>query len=135
MSIALLSPHLGMPRGKVLDEHLYVSGAKALYHKSPGLWQGVPYTNPEHPPLGKYLIGLGVEFVGDNSVVWRVAPVLFGSLTLMVIFIWMSNIADPFTAQVANILFGIAERPRNDLLRHGKDAGFDRSAQGVNGIH
>lgn len=104
MSIALLSPHLNLPRGKVLDEHLYVSGAKALYHESPGLWQGVPYTNPEHPPLGKYLIGLGVEFIGDNSVGWRVAPVLFGSLTLTVIFIWISNIADPFTAWVAVLL-------------------------------
>jgi predicted membrane-bound dolichyl-phosphate-mannose-protein mannosyltransferase len=104
MSIALLSPRLGVPRGSVLDESHYVSGAKALYHKSPGLWHGVPDTNLEHPPLGKYLIGLGIEFLGDNSVGWRVASVLFGSLTLMVIFIWISNIADPFTAWVAVVL-------------------------------
>jgi dolichyl-phosphate-mannose-protein mannosyltransferase len=104
MGIALLSPGLGVPKGSALDEFHYVSGAKALFHKSPGLWHGVPDTNPEHPPLGKYLIGLGIEFIGDNSVGWRVASVLFGAVTLTVIFVWMSDIADPFTAWVAVLL-------------------------------
>src|SRR5208283_3271951 len=105
MSMALLAPHLGVPRGKVWDENLYVSGAKALYQMTPGTWLGVPsYTNPEHPPLGKYLIGLGVVFIGDNTVGWRAVPIVFGSLTLMVIFLWISNIADAFTAWIAVVL-------------------------------
>lgn len=104
LSLALLSFRLGVPKGNVFDELLYVSGAKALYHKTPGLWHGVPYRNLEHPPLGKYLIGLGLEFVGDNAVGWRLASVLFGSLALMVIFMWLSNIADRTTAWIAVLL-------------------------------
>jgi predicted membrane-bound dolichyl-phosphate-mannose-protein mannosyltransferase len=104
LGIALLAPRLGVPKGKVWDENLYVSGAKALYHQTPGIWLGVPYTNPEHPPLGKYLIGLGVVSIGDNSVGWRLVPVVFGALTLMVIFLWISHIADAFTAWIAVLL-------------------------------
>jgi len=104
MSVALLSFRLGVPKGSVMDESHYVSGAKALYHKTPGLWHGVPDTNPEHPPLGKYLIGLGVVCIGDNAIGWRLPPVVFGSLALMVIFVWISEIADSFTAWVAVLL-------------------------------
>ncbi len=104
LSMALLTPRLGVPKGKVWDEFLYVSGAKALYHQTPGMWLGVPYSNPEHPPLAKYLIGLGVLSLGDNSAGWRAASVVFGSLTLVVIFLWISEIADVFTGWVAVLL-------------------------------
>jgi len=104
MCMALLAPHLGVPKGKVWDEHLYVSGAKALYHMDPGTWLGVTYTNPEHPPLGKYLIGLGVVSIGDTSAGWRAVPIVFGALTLVVIFLWISNIADSYTAWIAVVL-------------------------------
>ena len=68
------------------------------------MWPGVPYSNPEHPPLAKYLIGLGVLSLGDNSAGWRAASVVFGSLTLVVIFLWISEIADVFTGWVAVLL-------------------------------
>jgi dolichyl-phosphate-mannose-protein mannosyltransferase len=100
-SMAFLCVRLGSPRGSVLDEFHYVSGAKALYHKTPGLWHGLPDTNPEHPPLGKYLIGLGIELGGDNPTGWRLCSVLFGAITLTVIFLWVSDLKDGFTAWLA----------------------------------
>jgi dolichyl-phosphate-mannose-protein mannosyltransferase len=103
-SILLLSFHIGMPNGNVLDEVHYVSGAKALFHQTPALWHGRPDTNPEHPPLGKYLIGSGVLLAGDNPTGWRVASVFFGALTLTVIFLWMYQVANPFTAWMAALL-------------------------------
>jgi dolichyl-phosphate-mannose-protein mannosyltransferase len=103
-SIFLLSFHMGMPNGNVLDENHYVSGAKALFHQTPAMFHGKPDTNPEHPPLGKYLIGLGLVLDGDNPTGWRIAPVLFGALTLTVIFLWMYQVANPFTAWMAVLL-------------------------------
>jgi dolichyl-phosphate-mannose-protein mannosyltransferase len=103
-SIVLLSFRIGVPDRSVLDEMHYVPGAKSLFHRTAPLWHGVPDTNPEHPPLGKYLIGLGLVFVGDDPTGWRVAPVLFGALTLTVIFLWMYQVASPFTAWMAVVL-------------------------------
>ncbi len=39
--------------------------------------------NPEHPPLGKLLIGLGMTLFGDNPFGWRIMSALFGVLTLV----------------------------------------------------
>ena len=100
-SMAFLCVRLGIPRGSVLDEFHYVSGAKALYDKTPGLWHGLPDTNPEHPPLGKYLIGLGIEVAGDNPTGWRLGSALFGAITVTVIFVWVSELKDRFTAWLA----------------------------------
>jgi dolichyl-phosphate-mannose--protein O-mannosyl transferase len=35
--------------------------------------------NPEHPPLGKWLIGLGMALGGDNPFGWRVMSAVFGT--------------------------------------------------------
>jgi dolichyl-phosphate-mannose-protein mannosyltransferase len=100
-SLALLGFRVGMPNGNVLDESHYVSGAKSLYHETPTLFHGKPDTNPEHPPLAKYLIGAGMVLRGDTPTGWRVASVVAGAVTLTVIFLWMHEIADTFTAWIA----------------------------------
>ena len=43
-------------------------------------------TTPEfvvHPPLGKWLIGLGEQWFGMNSFGWRFLPLIFGSLLVL----------------------------------------------------
>ena len=32
--------------------------------------------NPEHPPLGKELLALGIALFGDRALGWRVMPLL-----------------------------------------------------------
>lgn len=45
-------------------------------------------THEEHPPLGKLLIAAGMALFGDNPFGWRVSAALFGSLSLVAVFVW-----------------------------------------------
>ena len=40
-----------------------------------------------HPPVGKLLISLGIRAFGYNAWGWRVAPALFGSLSVLVMYL------------------------------------------------
>jgi predicted membrane-bound dolichyl-phosphate-mannose-protein mannosyltransferase len=93
-SLALLTIRLGIPSDVVFDERLYIKGAKAIFAQEQD-------TNPEHPPAGKYLIGMGIAALGDNAWGWRIASAVAGAATLAVIFAWVCEIADPFTAWIA----------------------------------
>ena len=66
LSFILRLVDLGRVKGFIFDEVYYVDGARDL------LKYGVEVTGqkPEfivHPPLGKWLIGLGIQVFGDNS--------------------------------------------------------------------
>jgi len=93
-AIALLTFHLDRPRSYKYDELAYIDGARALAHH-------LPDTNHEHPPLAKHLIELGILAFGDNPIGWRFMPVLAGASALVVIFLWVSELADIYTAWVA----------------------------------
>lgn len=55
------------------DETHYVPAVRVLID-----FAGQP--NPEHPPLAKYLIGIGMGIWGDNPFGWRIMSALFGAL-------------------------------------------------------
>jgi dolichyl-phosphate-mannose--protein O-mannosyl transferase len=66
----------------VFDEYYYVPSAQALFHHRPD-------TNFEHPMLAKWLIGVPFYFLGDAySLSWRIMPLLFGFLGLVVTYIF-----------------------------------------------
>lgn len=73
---------VGQPAKMYFDEIYYVAAAEDL-------WQGKPDPNSVHPPLGKWLIGLGVK-AGDELLPkttsqpfkWRLASVLSGTLAV-----------------------------------------------------
>ncbi|MFM8868696.1 MAG: phospholipid carrier-dependent glycosyltransferase, partial [Candidatus Nanopelagicus sp.] len=46
-----------------------------------------------HPPLGKWLIGLGIKIFGDNEFGWRIAAAIIGSASVLLIYL------------IANLLF------------------------------
>lgn len=69
------------PSGFFFDEQAYVSSARALL-------TGAPNPNPEHPPLGKYLIAAGISLAGDNPLGWRLSGAVCGALTLIATFLW-----------------------------------------------
>lgn len=104
LALIFLSLRLDWPRGPAGDEWLYVSGARVLWHKTPYLFNGHPYTNPEHPPLAKYLIGIGIMLHGDSPAAWRMASVVAGAVIISTVFLWISGVADPFTAWLAVLL-------------------------------
>ncbi|MEN9687215.1 MAG: hypothetical protein RL381_227 [Actinomycetota bacterium] len=75
---------LGRVKGFIFDEVYYVDGARDL------LKYGVEVTGskPEfivHPPIGKWLIGLGIKVFGDNGFGWRFATAVAGSAMIILV--------------------------------------------------
>ena len=62
----------------MFDEAYYVPAARDILN-------GVS-SNPEHPFLGKAWISLGIATFGDNWFGWRIVPVSFSLLSLIVFY-------------------------------------------------
>jgi len=81
--IAALAVHLAMvvvPRDIILDEVHYINDARFIteHHYS---------DRPEHPPLAKLLIVAGIKMFGDNPWGWRILPIVFSTVTLILFYI------------------------------------------------
>ena len=74
--LGLCVVRLAVPSKPFFDEVHYLPAAQALIALSEPL-------NPEHPPLGKELIALGIRLFGDTPFGWRIMPALFGTLGLL----------------------------------------------------
>ena len=84
LSFILRLADLGRVKGFIFDEVYYVDGARDL------LKYGVEVSGskPEfivHPPLGKWLIGLGIQVFGDTGFGWRFTTALIGSLMILLV--------------------------------------------------
>lgn len=71
----LCAVRLTTPSSFYFDEVHYLPAARAIL----GLTHPA---NPEHPPLGKELIALGMALFGDKALGWRAMPWLFGVVAL-----------------------------------------------------
>jgi len=81
-SLVLRLVNLSTPKGFVFDEVYYVDGARDF------LKYGVEVTGdqPEfivHPPVGKWMIAIGIKLFGDNEFGWRFATAVFGTLLIL----------------------------------------------------
>jgi dolichyl-phosphate-mannose-protein mannosyltransferase len=68
----------------IFDEVYYVDGARDY------LKYGVEVTGVDsefivHPPVGKWMIALGIKIFGDNPLGWRFMTALVGSLMILII--------------------------------------------------
>lgn len=94
--------HLGEPKKVIFDETYYAKDAWAIVHKGFELsWDksadglilssGGDVTLPTansyvvHPPVGKYVIGLGEWMFGLNPFGWRFMTALLGTLSVLLI--------------------------------------------------
>lgn len=83
-SLVLRLFHLSTPKGFVFDEIYYVDGARDF------LSYGVEVSGLEpefvvHPPVGKWLIALGIQIFGDNEFGWRFMGAILGSTMVILI--------------------------------------------------
>ncbi|MEV4141352.1 phospholipid carrier-dependent glycosyltransferase [Dactylosporangium sp. NPDC049742] len=86
IGLLLRMVNLSHPREPIFDEVYYANEAWDL------LQHGVEW-NPEdntpqyvvHPPLGKWMIGLGEQIFGYNSFGWRIAAVTVGVISILLI--------------------------------------------------
>ena len=78
--------NLGRPDELVFDEIYYVDGAKDF------LKYAVEVENGKsefivHPPIGKWVIALGIKLFGDNSFGWRFSTALLGTLSILFVYL------------------------------------------------
>lgn len=78
--------NISEPSSLVFDEVYYVDGANDL------LDHGVEVdgANPEfvvHPPLGKWLISIGIALFGDSSFGWRFSTALAGVISVLLLYL------------------------------------------------
>lgn len=65
------------------DEVTYIPAAKQFIHQ-----ETPEIRNWEHPPLAKELMAVGIKIFGDRPLGWRYMSTLFGSLTLVGMYLW-----------------------------------------------
>ena len=92
--------NLGYPKGLVFDETYYAKDAYTLWRYGyERAWPAdanasVVAGNPNvyqdqaafvvHPPVGKWIIGFGEQLFGMNSFGWRIMPMIFGTLLVLI---------------------------------------------------
>jgi dolichyl-phosphate-mannose--protein O-mannosyl transferase len=111
---------LSLPGQPYFDEVHYVPAARELLH----WWQTGQggWLNPEHPPLGKYLIALGIAVLGDDAVGWRIMPLVAGIVAVGAAMraMWHAS-ADRF----ATVAFGLLLASGFPLFVHARIAMLD----------
>jgi dolichyl-phosphate-mannose--protein O-mannosyl transferase len=91
---------VGFPPGKVFDEVYYATEAQEILRF--GYEDNRDYGFIVHPPLGKWLIGFSSYFWGNDSLGWRIAPALAGTIAVVI----MTRLARRMFR--SNVLGGIA---------------------------
>lgn len=90
--------NLGQPAKLMFDETHYVPAARDLFAMAGP-------SNVEHPPFGKWLIGLSMALFGDNPGGWRVLSTVAGTATVLAIYaIALGLFRDIRTAVTAGLL-------------------------------
>ena len=100
-SFGLFIFKVGDPPRYMIDETVYVDGARNLLHAA------VDANLENHPPLAKFLIAGGMKVAGDNPVGWRLASNVFGSLTVLAIFLWTYVLLRDYALAIAASLLTI----------------------------
>lgn len=113
--LGLVLVRLTIPTKPYFDEVHYVPAARALLDLS-------HLANPEHPPLGKELIALGIAVFGDRPLGWRIVPALMGALALFAAMraLWFASLS-----RFAVLAFGLLLATAFSLFVHARIAMLD----------
>ncbi|MEV6811152.1 phospholipid carrier-dependent glycosyltransferase [Micromonospora sp. NPDC051296] len=78
--------NLGSPPGKIFDERYYATEAHHLLQRG-FEWDEKNNTAAYvvHPPLGKWMIGLGELVFGYHEIGWRVSAAVVGTLSVLIL--------------------------------------------------
>jgi dolichyl-phosphate-mannose--protein O-mannosyl transferase len=93
---------LGEPARPYFDESFYAVDAcgYVLARVDCGPRQPASELTTLHPPLGKWLIGAGIEAFGDRPFGWRIASAVAGVLTVALLFLLSRRIAGSLAVAV-----------------------------------
>ena len=113
ISAALRLIWLDKPPGLLIfDESYYVNVARIILRLPqqpnvfPNAIPGIDSVNQEHPLLAKLLIALSMSIIGDNGWGWRIPSVVFGLLSIFVLYLLLKKTAkNPLIALMGTFLF------------------------------
>jgi dolichyl-phosphate-mannose-protein mannosyltransferase len=98
---------LTRPAGFVFDEFYAADGCWYVYG-SESLCLTDQEISAVHPPLGKWLIGLGIRLFGFSPGGWRIASAVAGTLTVAALYVLARRLfASTFAAVVAASLLAV----------------------------
>ncbi len=79
--------HLNLPKGYIFDEVYYAKDANSLIEHGVELNEQGGADFIVHPPLGKWLIGIGIKIFDNNEFGWRIIPALVGTACVILIYL------------------------------------------------
>jgi len=78
---------LSAPSGYIFDEVYYAKNANSLISHGVELNEQMNAEFVVHPPVGKWLIGIGIKLFGNNEFGWRVIAALVGTASVLMIYL------------------------------------------------
>ena len=111
LALAFRLWNVGSPKGFIFDELYYANNAHSLIKHGVELHGDGQPEFIVHPPVGKWLIGLGIKLFGFNEFGWRFASAVVGSLAVGLIYLAAKELFNNYflscTAAILTILDGI----------------------------
>jgi dolichyl-phosphate-mannose-protein mannosyltransferase len=99
---------LNLPKGYIFDEVYYAKNAASLITDGVELNEQGESEFVVHPPLGKWLIGIGIKLFGNNEFGWRVIAALVGSASVLLIYLIVQRLFNSlFLSNTAAALFAL----------------------------
>jgi len=86
--------NLNLPKRYIFDEIYYVKNANSLIKNGVELNSAGEAEFVVHPPLGKWLIGIGIKIFGDNEFGWRISAAIFGTASIILIYLLALKLFD-----------------------------------------
>jgi len=99
---------LDLPKGYIFDEVYYAKDAASLITHGVELNEDGMADFVVHPPLGKWLIGIGIKIFGNNEFGWRVIAAVVGSASVLLIYLIVQRLFNSlFLSNIAAALFAL----------------------------
>ena len=99
---------LDLPKGYIFDEVYYAKDATSLIAHGVELSEDGMAEFVVHPPLGKWLIGIGIKLFGNNEFGWRVIAAVVGSASVLLIYLIVQRLFNSlFLSNIAAALFAL----------------------------
>jgi dolichyl-phosphate-mannose--protein O-mannosyl transferase len=107
-ALALRLWRLNLPKGYIFDEVYYAKNAASLITNGVELNEQGAAEFVVHPPLGKWLIGIGIKLFGNNEFGWRVIAAIVGSASVLLIYLIVQRLFNSlFLSNIAAALFAL----------------------------
>lgn len=99
---------LNLPKGYIFDEVYYAKNAASLITDGVELNEQGAAEFVVHPPMGKWLIGIGIKLFGNNEFGWRIIAAIVGSASVLLIYLIVQRLFKSlFLSNIAAALFAL----------------------------